>query len=163
MDIISNIIEYLRRNFLLFFLIPILLIGFIYIQYGGIFDNYFSESPEIGSYYHLQTQLMIFSSNINLPNTVKSIGHFTIIFIYITFGIWLISCLLSTYIHLSKQTASKIEILVELVILIFFYVTLIIPDSKIWISVIGGLLIITNLVLLFLYWNYERIIRNEKK
>lgn len=163
MNITSNIIDFLRNNLLLFFAVSIILIGFIYIQYGDIFDNYFSANNELGARYHLQTQLMIFGSNINLPNTVKNIGYFSIVFIYIIFGVWLLSSLLSTYIHLSKQTASIFDILSEIALLYTCYFIFIMPGLKVWLSIIGVLLITTILVLLFLYWNYERIVSNEKK
>lgn len=163
MNIASNIIDFLRNNLLLIFAVPIILIGFIYIQYGDIFDSYFSGNKEIVNFYHLRTQLMIFNSNINLPSTVKNIGHFAIVFIYIIFGIWLLSSLLSTYIHLSKQTASIIDILSEIALLFTCYFIFIMPGLNIWLSIVGVLLVTTILVLLFLYWNYERIVSNEKK
>jgi len=159
----SNIIKSLRKNLLPLFAIPIILIGFIYIQYGAIFDNYFSANNELGGFYHLQSQLMIFGSNINLPNTVKNIGYFAIVFIYIIFGIWLLSSLLSTYIHLSKQTASIIDILSEISLLFTCYFIFIMPGLNIWLSMVCVLLISTILVLLILYWNYERMVSNEKK
>lgn len=159
----SNIIEFLRKNLLLLFAIPIILIGFIYIQYGDIFNNYFFANNEMEGFCHLHTHLVIFSSDINLPCTVKNIGHFATVFIYLIFGIWLVSCLLSTYIHLSKQTASIIDILCETALLFICYFIFIMPGLNIWFSIVGVLLITTILVLLFLYWNYERMVSNEKK
>jgi len=158
---ISKIIEYLRKNLLVLFVIPIILIGFIYIQYGDIFDGIILHHHNNLKFYQLHIQLAIFSGDFFqvplrfLPQVTASIGYYSVTALYILFSLWILLFATSSYLQLSQRTGSKIGILVELFTIFTIYITSICPGLNLWLSIFGYFIITIVFIMLLLYWAYE--------
>ena len=150
-----QILKNWKRSVLTFSLVPLILIGVIYIVYGPAFDSYFSETKLIKGFFILPFHLSFFSSNNSLPFIVKIIGKTSIFYIYTTFLIWGLLFSLVSYIELSKQVAMKLNLLIELLLftLVFYNIF---PFSKLFVfTFIGFLIILLDLTVIILYWIYD--------
>ncbi len=158
-----------RKSLILFFLIPIILIGFIYINYGDIIEVIIRRQNIMSELFQLKTHLSIFQEKIttipekSLPIVVSTIGYYSLISIYFLFLGWLILFVFSSYLKLSQRMNQELIILFETVILSAIYIFSIIPGLVLWLTILGGLFLISVVIMLFLYWNYNRLIRNEKR
>lgn len=143
-----------KRSLLTFSLLPLILIGLIYINYGDVYNSFFSEGSSIRQFFILSSQLTVFNSNISLPFIVKILGKASIVYLFFTLLIWCLLFSFSTYIELSQQKAIKLNLLLELVLftLIFYYF---ISFANLYIFIIVSAIILFDLTVIILYWIYE--------
>ena len=151
-----------KRAFLILSMIPIILIGIVYIVYGSIFNSLIVENTTLLDFFKLSNQLTLFSSELSLPKIVKSLGNLSIITLYIIFLLWLCLHTIITYLKLSRHTGSKIDLIIELLIIAILYFLIISPISIIS-YLLGCIILIINLALIVIYWIYQMKDSNEKQ
>lgn len=151
-----------KKTLLIIAIVPVIIIGSSYVFYGEAFDDYFSEHQFELNYYQLNENYKVFNSDIQIPNVVKDIASDSLGLLYLLFGLWIILHLVTSYFKLSRNIDSKIAMTAESLVIFLIYIYLIMPGLSIWITTIGGVLIISNLILILLYWRYEKLARNEK-
>jgi hypothetical protein len=159
----NNNIIYINnfKSLITLFPIPLILLGYIYIFYGEVFDNAIIEHFNKLKLYQLQTQLSIFNNEVlhvplkNIPKTTELIGYYSVIFIYIIFSAWLVLFSISTYLKLSQKVGFKFMILLELSLILSIYIFSISPGLNLWLFLIGYLIILAVLIILTLYWGCE--------
>lgn len=151
-----------KRAFLILSMIPIILIGIVYIVYGSIFNSLIVENTTLLDFFKLSNQLTLFSSELSLPKIVKSLGNLSIITLYIIFLLWLCLHTIITYLKLSRHTGSKIDLIIELLVIALLYFLIISPISIIS-YILGCIILIINLALIVIYWIYQIKISNEKR
>lgn len=156
-----NTINNYKRNLITLLTIPLILIGCIYISYGKIFDGIIIQQSGSLKFYQLQVQLSIFQNEFSqvplkgFPHLTAKIGFYSVIAVYFLFYVWLLLFTVSSYLHLSQQTGSKISILVELSMILVIYIILINPGLNLWFSIFSYVIIAIVFVMLLLYWLYE--------
>lgn len=156
-----NTINNYKRNLITLLTIPLILIGCIYISYGKIFDGIIIQQSGSLKFYQLQVQLSIFQNEFShvplksLPHITATIGLYSVIAVYFLYYVWLLLFTVSSYLHLSQQTGSKISILVELSMILVVYIILISPGLNLWFSIFSYVIIAIIFVMLLLYWVYE--------
>lgn len=151
-----------KRAFLILSMIPIILIGIVYIVYGSIFNSLIVENTTLLDFFKLSNQLTLFSSELSLPIIVKSLCNFSIITLYIIFILWLCLHTIINYLKLSQHTGCKIDLIIELLIIALLYFLIISPISIIS-YLLGCIILIINLALVVIYWIYQIKISNEKR
>ena len=151
-----------KRAFLILSMIPIILIGIVYIVYGSIFNSLIVENTTLLDFFKLSNQLTLFSSELSLPKIVKSLGNLSIITLYIIFLLWLCLHTIITYLKLSRHTGSKIDLIIELLVIALLYFLIISPISIIS-YILGCIILIINLALIVIYWIYQIKDSNEKR
>jgi len=158
-----------KRNLILFLIIPIVLIGCIYINYGEIIDAIIAQQHITSGFFQLKTHLSFFQKEItpvpimSLPIVVSTIGYYSVIFIYFLFLCWLILFAFSAYVKMYQRLGQELVILFEAAIITTVYIYSIIPGLDLWQSLVGGSVLVFVVIMLFLYWNYNRLLRNEKR
>jgi hypothetical protein len=155
MRIKLKLFEWYRRNLISLLSIPLILIGCIYICYGDVFDSVLLNNTGTSKIYQLYTHVLNFKSDLPLPISVKSIGYYSIQFIYMLFSGWLISFLYSLYTRLSHRTGSMVDMLIELLLILFIYWFSISPGMNLWLDILIFLSITLGFILLFFYLLYE--------
>lgn len=151
-----------KKVFLFLSIIPLILTSIIYIVYGYVFNTLFVENTSLIDFYKLGNQLILFSSETSLPLIVKSTGKLSILALYITFILWLCLHTIITYLKLSRHTGSKIDLIIELLIIAILYFLIISPISIIS-YLLGCIILIINLALIVIYWIYQIKDSNEKR
>lgn len=151
-----------KRAFLILSMIPIILIGIVYIVYGSIFNSLIVENTTLLDFFKLSNQLTLFSSELSLPIIVKSLCNFSIITLYIIFILWLCLHTIINYLKLSQHTGCKIDLIIELLIIAILYFLIISPISIIS-YLLGCIILIINLALIVIYWIYQIKDSNEKR
>lgn len=158
-----------KKNLFILFLISLAIIGCIYINYGEIIDTIIVQQNIMLELFRLKTHFIIFRKEIaliptnSLPIIVSTIGYYSVIFIYVLFLCWLMLFAFSSYIKMYQRLGQELFILFETIIITIVYIFSIIPGLNLWLAIVGGLVIISMIVLLFLYWFYNRLTRNEKR
>lgn len=149
-----NITNNWKRTFFILSLVPIMLLGTIYIVYGEVFDPSFIDNNSITKFLKLGHQHSLFSSDIELPNIVKSIGVLLILTIRLLFLFWIVLFSIGSYSKLYEQMNSKLDSLLELIMICLIYFLFISPES-ILVYILGCLILILDLVLIIFYWIYQ--------
>jgi len=156
-----NLINNYKKSLISILTIPIILIGFIYISYGEVFDVIIAQQTNPFKFYQLHDHLSVFSIDSLqiplriLPLTTTSMGYYSVISIYILFSGWLVLFAISSYLQLSQRTGSKISILFELSFLLLISIISISPKLNLWLCIFGFSIIVIVFVMLLLYWVYE--------
>lgn len=153
-----EIINKWKHFFLLLSIIPIVLIGMIYIVYGDIINPLFVEKSSLIDFLKLSNQHALFSSEISLPFIVKSLGSLSTIMINTTFLLWLFMHVIIT----SQHIGNKVGLVIELLIIASLYFLIISPKSII-IYILGTIIIIADLALIASYWFNQIKTGNEKQ
>lgn len=156
------IIKTFRKNLLILFLLPILLLCIIFIQYGAVFDQYFKVGLNENNF-SLISQLNIFNSKVKLPGIVKSIGSITCILLFALYTCWLLSMFLNSYYSLAINEFSKIGFIVELILFLLVTIFFILPGLNALISSLIIIFLLLEIAMIVLYLIYYKKIVNEKK
>ena len=151
-----------KRAFLILSMIPIILIGIVYIVYGSTFNSLIVENTTLLDFFKLSNQKTLFSSELSLPIIVMSLGNLSIITLYIIFLLWLCLHIIITYLKLSQHIGCKIDLIVELFIIALLYFFIISPQNIIS-YLLGCIILIIDLALIVIYWIYEIKHNDEKR
>ena len=153
-----DIIKGWKRILNSLYIIPMVLVGCIYINYGEVFDSVLTQQNIISSFFELQTQLALFSNEFeqellaSLPKVVLNIGFYSIVLIYVLFIIWLIISTVSNYMKLSYGQGFKVLMLLEIITILTMFILFINPGLNLWLSLFVYLIIVFNVFLIVVYW-----------
>lgn len=147
-------IQLWRRSLLTITLVPILLLGHLFINNAHIFDSKLDGQNSILQFFNLPYLLSQFDSIDSLPTLHKFIGKICSGALIGLFYVWLILFTTNNYLKLSHQIGSKFYLLFELILISIVYVNFVTPSSLIF-SIAGFLIIGFNLALIILYWIYD--------
>ena len=155
-----NLYDSWKRNVIVLFTIPLILLGCIYIGYGEFFDALLADhNLSETSIYQLNTQLSFFQNEISdaheiirLPEIVRNIGYNSVIAVYILLILWLISFSVSSYVKLTLGKGSKLLMLLELAFMTLVFTYSIKPGLSVVLYTLGYLLLFIFLLILVIYW-----------
>jgi len=143
-----------KKTLLILSLLPIILLGIIFITYAGSFDVFFANTKTLTGFFRLSNQLLLFNSITSLPLIITSIARISILWLYITAFIWMSIFSVTTYLKLSYQLDFKIKLTIELLLISYIYLFIVSP-TNIFLFILGCLILLANLVLIIFYWIYE--------
>ena len=163
MKIISRYRNWLNSNLLLLFAFPVLVLIMIYISYGTIIGSFLQNNYNLCKVWQLNSLILTFSSDIDIPFHIKALGFNAAIFIYMLFVGLLISHLYLTYDSLSSNEGSKLELVLKTILVLLIFIFSIRPGLNIWIALSGYFIIVCIFLLIFLYWIVEKKTLDEKE
>lgn len=163
MNYISQFRNWLIRNILLLLMVPVIILSWIYINYANVIGKFLLERPDLFKLYQLKNQITIFTSKIDLPVHITSLGYDVTIFLYILYVVWLATHTYYTYYQLSHNKGSKEGLLMETIILLVVYILFASPKLALWIVLSGYFAISLIILVIALYWIYSIKLKNEEK
>lgn len=144
-----------KKSILIISLIPIIQLFITYTFYGPVYDIVLSKNTTLLEFFRLPYQLHNFDLLKNeLPSIVRLLGQTSIFFLIILFVVWYFLFALGSYLQLYRQTAIKLDLVIELLIIASIYHFIIFPIN-VYIYNLGYIILAANFILILVYWIYD--------
>lgn len=146
--------NWFAKNMVLLLIFPLIVISFVFINYGEEIDKVLLRNPSLFKLFQLKTQLKVLSE-IEIPSHIKSLGYDSVIFIFILFFSWILTHSFYCYFQLSRNEGSKSLLFFETMLLLLIFIFIVSPHLSLMIIVIGYAFLAVQIILIGLYWGYS--------